>query len=70
MSRRIVASSRDSAELVEVLAQAVADLALDLVGVLDQAVEGPHSPSHFAAVFGPTFGTPGMLSEVSPTSAR
>ena len=26
--------------------------------------------SHFAAVFGPTLGTPGMLSEASPTSAR
>jgi hypothetical protein len=30
----------------------------------------PYSASHFAAVFGPTFGTPGMLSELSPTSAR
>ena len=29
-----------------------------------------YSASHLAAVFGPTFGTPGMLSEVSPTSAR
>ncbi len=27
-------------------------------------------PSHFAAVFGPTFGMPGMLSELSPIKAR
>ena len=30
----------------------------------------PHSASHFAAVFGPTPSSPGMLSDVSPTSAR
>ena len=29
----------------------------------------PYSLSHFAAVFCPTFGTPGMLSDVSPTRA-
>ena len=30
----------------------------------------PNSPSHLAAVFGPTPARPGMLSDVSPTSAR
>ncbi len=30
----------------------------------------PYCASHFAAVFGPTFGTPGTLSTASPVSAR
>jgi hypothetical protein len=30
----------------------------------------PYSASHFAAVFGPTLGTPGTLSTASPVSAR
>ena len=29
----------------------------------------PYSDSHFAAVFGPHFSTPGMLSTLSPISA-
>ena len=30
----------------------------------------PYCVIHFAAVFGPTFSTPGTLSMLSPTSAR
>ena len=30
----------------------------------------PYASSHFTAVFGPTFGTPGTLSTLSPISAR
>ncbi len=30
----------------------------------------PYSAIHLAAVFGPTFSTPGTLSTLSPTSAR
>ena len=33
-------------------------------------VSGNFEGAQRAAVFGPTFGTPGMLSDVSPTSAR
>ena len=32
--------------------------------------KSPYSISHLAAVFCPTFGTPGMLSDVSPTKAN
>ena len=30
----------------------------------------PYCASHFAAVFGPTFGTPGTLSTLSPVSVN
>ncbi len=35
-----------------------------------KASSEPNSFSHFAAVFGPHFGTPGMLSELSPIKAK
>ena len=66
----MVASLLRELERVEVVAQALADLARDVPACATMPSALPYSLSHFAAVFGPTFGTPGMLSELSPTSAR
>jgi len=64
----MIASLRDKLERRQVLAQAFADLALTSAACASRLSSVPNSLSHLAAVFGPTFGTPGILSELSPTS--
>ena len=77
MSQRQLEIGADGGELAgqlecrEAGAEVLADLALDLAHMRDQIVEAvPYWLSSFAAVLGPTLSMPGMLSEVSPTSAR
>ena len=69
-SRTSSVSRRFSSTPAEVLAQRVADLALDRVDLLDERRPGePYSRTHLAAVFSPTPGMFGRLSLGSPRSA-
>ena len=58
--RRMLGRYRSELPLIEGAVDAVRALAVRL----------PHWLSHFAAVFGPTFGTPGTLSTTSPVRVR
>jgi hypothetical protein len=53
-----------------VVAQVLADHALDLSAWATMASSEPYCVSHLTAVFGPHLATPGTPSTVSPTSAR
>ena len=67
----MVARRRDSSSVRKPGAQVLADLAGDFGDACAMSSSSlPYCCSNLAAVLGPTLSMPGMLSEVSPTSAR
>ena len=69
-SQRIVVSSRDSGSCSKLARRFSPILPFTASALAITASSEPYWLSHLAAVFGPTFGTPGMLSTESPISAR